>query len=272
MDKKTKITDTIFYIFGIVSIVLLILDFIYVRNCYKKCHQPEKEYESGGYIYNIETNDVESFASIIGFTGSMKDAEIIVIPEEIDGLMVRAIDIDIYESTKKTNIHYNVKRLYIPFPMYSINFNTNRTCMVLYCVNEIPIQYKVTRWNFHLSELYVTSYHNLNGDAQVQSDERYRFFFSGDEIFYANVSYMYNYDTDENYGYYWIDLVNSGSLIDYIPEDPVRDGYTFGGWYKEKECLNKWDFHIDVIPTFTYDERYNRIEPEAFLYAKWIKE
>ncbi|MBR6405651.1 MAG: InlB B-repeat-containing protein [Lachnospiraceae bacterium] len=30
------------------------------------------------------------------------------------------------------------------------------------------------------------------------------------------------------------------------PETPVRDGYTFDGWYKEKECQNKYDFSTPV--------------------------
>ena len=27
----------------------------------------------------------------------------------------------------------------------------------------------------------------------------------------------------------------------------VNDGYTFDGWYKEKECINKWDFTVDTL-------------------------
>lgn len=43
------------------------------------------------------------------------------------------------------------------------------------------------------------------------------------------------------------------------PQDPILQGYTFGGWYKEKECLNPWDFAVDqVTKTLT-------------LFPKWIK-
>lgn len=58
----------------------------------------------------------------------------------------------------------------------------------------------------------------------------------------ANVSYFYNYDNAVNDGYYWIDDYDYGDKIEYIPKDPVRDGYVFSGWYKETECINRWNF------------------------------
>lgn len=41
------------------------------------------------------------------------------------------------------------------------------------------------------------------------------------------------------------------------PEPPVKDGYTFGGWYTEPACINKFDFDT-------------RIPSKTTLYAKWI--
>ncbi|WNY23966.1 hypothetical protein MmiHf6_12900 [Methanimicrococcus hongohii] len=41
------------------------------------------------------------------------------------------------------------------------------------------------------------------------------------------------------------------------PEPPVKSGYTFGGWYTEPECINKFDFDT-------------RIPSKTTLYAKWI--
>ena len=42
------------------------------------------------------------------------------------------------------------------------------------------------------------------------------------------------------------------------PEAPVREGYTFEGWYKEAECANPWDFTKDTVTS------------SHTLYAKWI--
>ena len=41
------------------------------------------------------------------------------------------------------------------------------------------------------------------------------------------------------------------------PVAPTAEGYTFGGWFKEPECMNAWDFANDVVTG------------NLSLYAKW---
>ena len=41
------------------------------------------------------------------------------------------------------------------------------------------------------------------------------------------------------------------------PADPTAEGYTFGGWYKEAECNNAWNFDTDTV------------QKSQILYAKW---
>ena len=41
------------------------------------------------------------------------------------------------------------------------------------------------------------------------------------------------------------------------PEDPVREGYSFEGWYKDIHLTEKWDFENDTV------------QGNLFLYAKW---
>lgn len=41
------------------------------------------------------------------------------------------------------------------------------------------------------------------------------------------------------------------------PATPTRDGYTFGGWYKEASCVNAWNFDTDTVTS------------SLTLYAKW---
>ena len=87
----------------------------------------------------------------------------------------------------------------------------------------------------------------------------------------ANVSYYYNDGRTENYGCYWIDNVPYGSVLDVLPpEDPVSEGKTFAGWYKEPECINAWDFETDRTPVEKLDEDGNVIYQETALYAKWV--
>lgn len=42
------------------------------------------------------------------------------------------------------------------------------------------------------------------------------------------------------------------------PEDPVREGYTFGGWYKDFYFRELWDFETDTV------------QETCCLWAKWI--
>ncbi len=51
-----------------------------------------------------------------------------------------------------------------------------------------------------------------------------------------------------------------GETIDPPDAEPVREGYIFGGWFKDGQCTNAWKFDTDIV-----DENIT-------LYAKWIKE
>lgn len=82
---------------------------------------------------------------------------------------------------------------------------------------------------------------------------------------------MYNFEGALYSGYYWIDNCDYGTKIEYIPENPEREGYAFGGWFKEAGCINKWDFDEDTLPERKLDEEGREIYQETRLYAKWIK-
>lgn len=40
--------------------------------------------------------------------------------------------------------------------------------------------------------------------------------------------------------------VESGSTIE-EPEPPTKEHYNFGGWFKESDCINEWDFDTDTV-------------------------
>ncbi len=95
-------------------------------------------------------------------------------------------------------------------------------------------------------------------------------------VYPANVSYKWNYEEAPNSGYYWIDDYYN-EIISYIPTDPIREGYIFDGWYKEPECINKWDFDNDIVPGtewefITQSPHKTLVEyQETILYAKWVE-
>ena len=42
------------------------------------------------------------------------------------------------------------------------------------------------------------------------------------------------------------------------PEQPVRPGRAFAGWYTDESCTKRWDFDND------------KVEDNMTLYAKWL--
>ena len=87
----------------------------------------------------------------------------------------------------------------------------------------------------------------------------------------ANTAYMFNYEGSPNEDYFFINDFERGGLIEDTPYEPLREGYTFGGWYKDSACTEKWDFSADKLPEATYDEEGNFEYVETRLYAKWTK-
>ena len=84
----------------------------------------------------------------------------------------------------------------------------------------------------------------------------------------ANISYCFNYDSEPNEGYFFVDVLDETGKLTKPPYDPQRKWYKFDGWYTEPECVNEWDFDNDEV-TISYDESGNRIYEEIKLYAKW---
>lgn len=87
----------------------------------------------------------------------------------------------------------------------------------------------------------------------------------GDDKLYA--LYMLNYpraesiapsgfeEKGENLLYHKEEVTVGQKLV--APENPTRNHYEFGGWYKEKACSNAWNFDVDVVSS------------SVLLFAKW---
>lgn len=84
----------------------------------------------------------------------------------------------------------------------------------------------------------------------------------------ANVSYCYNYEKE--FETFFIDDIDGGK-IENIPPVPQRGGYKFIGWYKEKDCINEWNFENDIVPAKVYNNVGEHQYYETILYAKWEK-
>ena len=216
-------------------------------------------YDCGYFIYQVSHENGEVY--IVGLTDLGKEQEYLIIPEIIDGKKVNCISLvtfDVYRTERKYG------------NLDDINYKSENLKKV-FIVSSIAILNSWTSELFEKKEVFYIS----NADVEFTNDF-YRTPLKGDTAWHsltaANVSYDYNYENSPNDGYYWIDNYAYGEKIEYIPENPIRDGYTFGGWYKESECINAWNFETDTLPQAQYDEQEREIYQETKLYAKWIKE
>lgn len=91
------------------------------------------------------------------------------------------------------------------------------------------------------------------------------------EIRMANTAFMFNYENCPNDGYFFINDFEYGATIENTPYEPIRGGYTFGGWYKESACINAWNFESDTLPQTLYGEQEQEFYQETKIYAKWVK-
>lgn len=58
-----------------------------------------------------------------------------------------------------------------------------------------------------------------------------------------------------------ITVENGGTIS--APADPVREGYTFDGWYADKELTEEYDFGSAVTENITLYAKWNKNEPEV---------
>lgn len=211
------------------------------------------------YIYTAIENKDDT--RILGLTDKGKEQEYLVIPESIDGRRVKRIGcVNALESDRVEEVYGNSS--------YS-DFKSEKLKKI-FVNSDIEIYSYWASFNIHLdSPKFEGLFYIKNNKCHVSVDPYYYSTRDDQDCRKANVSYFYNYENAENAGYYWIDNCDYGSKIEYIPENPKRVGYDFAGWYKEEECINKWDYETDTLPEKKETEGGGIIYQETKLYAKW---
>lgn len=148
-----------------------------------------------------------------------------------------------------------IKRCYFPHTITKVMHGymyliSTRHLKIFYCGDTIDLN------NFAMEdkvEIYVP------GEEYDLFKEVLSEYFRG-SLLKANVSYHLNYDENS---YYYIDYYENGEEILYIPPEPQREGYSFGGWFEEADCINQWVFGTDTL-------QISEETQEIQLYAKWI--
>ena len=210
-----------------------------------------KEYRDENFIYNYQTYMNQNIIHLEGLTDEGKQKKYLYVPGRFKGwkVVIRSASI----LTDLVSLQSDeLEKLYVSVEISTLgDLIAGENAKVFVISNKINF-YSRCKCN------YVTSkrYYEINNDKN----------YSSINLAPANVSYIYNYEDAPNDGYYFIDDCNN-ELIEFVPDDPEREGYTFKGWYKEAECASKWDFEIDIIPEKDNEEDFI----ETKLYAKWDK-
>ena len=243
-----------------VWIVLILAVMAFMVGLFSGCSRDEE----WGY-FTVKFYDDRETAYITGLTEEGQQQRFLVIPEEIDGVRVSTIGerplLQMWSSLGSADICSDkLEKIYIPISIYILGGSFRNSPNL---EKAIIITNEFIRGSVSPAKIYCSNMQYLSFSAHSQE-------YNGR----ANVSYFYNYDIEENYGYYWIDDWDYGSKIEFIPPEPEREGYTFGGWYKEPECINKWDFETDVLPEERTEINEKGEEEVAYqetkLYAKWL--
>ncbi len=255
------------------DIIILMLFVLFVPLLSSCSKIDVEEYESGYYKYSVVTQNGESKAYITGLTEIGLEQQYLIYQDELDGHEIYGFGYKKWVPTGYANIGYidcsNVKKFYFPTiqreNLGQCVSNANRITSIYW--NNIYDNYSIYPGNMIRSGKEVFGY-NL---FQTKEDMLKKNF---NNFYIANVSYLYNYNNAPNDNYYWVDTYNE-EQIQFIPPDPVRDGYVFGGWNINSECTEKWNFTEDITPKEILIKQYEyspyNTYSGIYLYAKWIK-
>lgn len=279
--KRMILKTILTLVSGLVVMVLIVgCNGSCLDGCMVACGFPlEEEYlpefESDLYRYAVRTSDDgEEICYIVGLTESGQGQTELIFPEYIDGKQVYGIGYHLnppgapvwYTEYRGSFESENLQKLYIPYNMDDAEWGKHDIeewgmwCPNAYTVIWKSLKFQCISWQ----KGYIVGY-NLLPEL-----------LDGEDLvgILANVSYMYNYENAQDDGYYWVDSYDS-NLISFTPPEPRREGYSFGGWYKEPECINVWNFEADKtgkeIQLQSSDPEDYDVNDITFLYAKWIK-
>ena len=253
MSKKVIFRTSV----KIVAILLLLLSIIlgfvlgggagFIGACVDERNYSEEVYGDWIYCYNYG----ELYVKDLSETGKQKTA--FVFPSEFKGQKVKGVLSSTLSSAKLEVLYFTH---YVKKSQYE--------CPNLSKVVLVGWEGDVENFGWVTNSSYKIYVRNGNPDERTLHKINGR-------IYYANTNFYYNYENAPRRGVYWIDNFEWGGKIEYMPENPTREGYAFAGWYLESECINQWNNDSCSIPKEKVDESGEVLYQETSLYAKWIK-
>ena len=216
------------------SVLLYLL--IFIVSCDAR---PYSSKSSDYFKYKIDVDTKE--VVLVGLTEKGEEQETVVIPSIIDGKKVSRIGYlrrsfcgSYWDSNFKSD---KLKTIYFPsgFSKSETEYGFYRNIPNIENVFWGDINIASDFYN-HVKKITIISYENYKNNT---------------------LKYQKNYS--------WVTY----KVVNVIPPTPYRAGYKFTNWYKEKECINLWNFEKDKVPKIKYDSDGNEIYEEVKIYAGW---
>jgi uncharacterized repeat protein (TIGR02543 family) len=224
-----------------------------------KIEDDENYVEENGWMA-MKNSDIT--VRLIGVKDEMGEKEEWVVPTEIRGYTVVSID------SRQFSTYFNIgpNKIFVPgvnyyFPGDSHGFPIAKEKMIFLsaAAEDYSHGFKLKNDMAYNYPYYYFGQFYIPAASKAAYADLYREY--NDVTFIeANVSYYYNYEDSPNQGYCWVDDLDEGQKIQTKPDDPIREGYTFCGWYTDSEGANTFDSDI-----------YTKGEDKLELYAKWIQ-
>lgn len=236
----------------IIALVLLSTLLFCFSGCDAYDEYKKKNFWAGGFACKVLSDGTLAVGDVSNSSGFVV-GDALFIPYEINGYTVTKLG---FHSGMgfggNGELSTSFRRIYVPNTIKSVGSNNT-----YYTAGEVG--YKIFYCGTVMNLFKVCAFGNFY--VPYQEQEKFTQTISKDKkISAANVGYYLNYGENT---YYYIDYYENGKNIEYIPPIPTRSGYTFDGWFKESNCVNQWDFDVDIVQT-------NEIKDEVKLYAKWI--
>jgi hypothetical protein len=255
---------------GVKTLFVLVLFFIVGTTLLMGCNGGAfEEYEEGYFKYQKNGNSVY----ISGLTKLGNQQKILVIPKSIGGADLTSIgkrywsfnmawsQSDYWESENLEKIFFTNSKILIYKKPFKGCINLKKLIVVEHDVNSVNGGAGVTSsvrregvFCFISKQLFEVWSYNISADGPIRP---------------ANITYYCYYEKEDGSGIYWVDDVDYGDSTEFIPVAPKRGGFVFDGWFREPECVNKWNFEIDKMPPKMLDEYGDTVYQETRLYAKW---
>ena len=259
--------------------ILALLILLSTVVCLFGCFEPTT-YEKDGVTYRkTDTGWCVTFVDDLNNDSSAKS---IYVLEEIDGKNVVEVHGFSFLGIGGTRFTFsNTERIYFPwciensFPRHNLwyeEINSPKqlsyfiSASTLAIIDTFDFGQKYVIPSILYADLSDKSTENVNLGESINSflEDKFNLFLP------ANISYFFNYEDNPNEGYFFVDIIEETGKLTKPPYDPKLEGYTFDGWYSDKECTALWDFENDIV-TIEFDENNERIYEEICLYAKWVE-